>query len=166
LVEGKVEQEALVGKGFVGRKRGFLSGWEARFPHCKVFYAGSSFLVFPTPFYASSLTEAVERGLELAESTGKLLSKRFPQVELHYRMEVCRQQMALKGGFTKWIPEGFSFVGDNLIVDFSTGEAEVETYGKFTVDAMLKLCNFLDDFVGGRIKLEYVKPEDSARGFG
>jgi len=152
VIEGKLDASLLQGKGFKVRKRGFVNGWEAAFGKSSVFYAGSAFLVFPKPFYSSSLSKAVEQAIVEVEGVGGKLKRLFPALELHDRSELCRQQMALKGGFTKWIPEGFNFKGDRLIIDFSTGEAEVETYGKFSVESMMNVAGFLDEVGKGEFE--------------
>lgn len=148
----------LVGNGFRVGKRGFLGGWERAFKGCRVFFTGKSFLLFPDPLWARSNLDAVEKLFGLVESIGGRLEELFG-VRLPVRCEVCRSQMALVGGFSAWIPEGFSFVGETVIIDFSTGVPEFETYGKFTVDGMLKVAEHLDgvakgDFEARQLALE------------
>jgi hypothetical protein len=139
----------LSDKGFTARKRGFMKGFEKKIRGVAVFWSGSSFLLFPDPIHAKSALEAVELGFALSERVGKELEAWFPGLELFCRAEVCRQQLALKGGVTKWIPDKFSFQGERLIIDFSTGEAEIETFGKFSVEGMLNVAEFLDEVAKG-----------------
>jgi hypothetical protein len=141
----------LSSQGFKARKRGFMRGWEREFKQGKVFFTGSNFLLFSKQVYAFSPLEAVEKGLKTAERVGLELQRVFPSVEISCDGEVVRQQLALKGGLTAWIPKGFSFVGDRLIIDFSDGSAEIESYGKFTLEGMSNVASFLDDVAKGSV---------------
>ena len=147
--ESQVDFEYFRGESWKEKRRGILHGFEAKIEGEAVFFCGESFLVYPKPIHAQDFHEAIEKGLTLGERIGRRLEELFPKIKLHYRMEVCRQQMAVKGGWTKWIPEGYSFAGDRLLVDFSTGEAEVESFGKFTVEGMSRVARFLDRIASG-----------------
>jgi hypothetical protein len=116
IVLGKEEltRELFESSGWRAAKYGFKSGfvldwgkWGGR-----VFYAGSSFLVFLKPIEADSIGSAVELALARVEGVGKRLKELFPQVTFFWRADVVKQHLAQVGGVSKWIPDGFRFEGD------------------------------------------------------
>ena len=128
-----------------------MRGFELELQGARVFFVGSSFLVFPKQIYAATLTEAIEEAGKEVERLGRKLQGLFPLLRLHYRKEICREQMALCGGITKWVPKPFNFLDDRLLIDFSTGRAEVESFGQFSYEGMMNVAVFLDSVAKGDV---------------
>jgi predicted transcriptional regulator len=138
-----------------GAKRGFMRGWSAKIRNETVFYSGSSFLIFPQPIRANSILEAVNQGISKIEIIAGVLRAYFPQVEMQFRADLCRQHLAAIGGITLTIPEGFKYQSDTLVVDCSTGVAEIETIDKvYSVEHMRKIISFLDDLATGEMVMQ------------
>jgi DNA-binding MarR family transcriptional regulator len=135
-----------------GAKRGFMRGWTAKLHGETVFYSGSSFLIFPQPTRANSLLEAVKLALSKIEVIAGQLRAMFPQVEMQFRADLCRQHLAMIGSITNTIPEGFKYQSDTLIVDASTGVPEIETIDKvYSIEHMRRIIAFLDDLATGEL---------------
>lgn len=133
-----------------GAKRGFMRGWTTKIRQETVFYSGSSFLIFLQPVRANSILEAIRTGISKVEVIAGVLRAYFPQVDMQFRADLCRQHLATIGGITLTIPEGFKYQSDTLVVDASTGVAEIETVDKvYAVEHMRKIISFLDDLATG-----------------
>lgn len=146
----------LIKHHFKGNRRGFMRGFEVKIRGTPVFYAGKSFLIYPAPIPAGSPHQAIEAGLRELDLILEVLARWFPQVELHNRRELCRQHLAMIGGLSELIPDGFNYSSDRIVVDASTGVIEVETVNKkYAFEDMLKIISFLDSLV----KDELVMPK-------
>lgn len=137
----------LEAAGFTyGKKRAFVRGWEIIIDGTAVFYSTRSFQIFPKPIAAGNLNIAVQKGCWLIAGIIEKLKGWFPYLELGVKAELCRQHMAMIGGITVKIPDGFKYKSDTLIVDSSTGVAEIESISsKYAEEHMREICAFLDD---------------------
>lgn len=153
LLGGRPLEEDLLREGWVNSARGAVRGWGTSWDTVagsqKVFLTGNSLLLFMR-VEAGSIGGALELALRVQESLCERFRELFPGVKLLSRWELCRQHFAWKGGFTDWIPKGFVYAGERLVIDFSTGKAEVETIDKtFAVADMARLSACLEDQARG-----------------
>jgi transposase len=135
-----------------GMKRAFTRGWEAIVDGEAVFYTPSSIQIFPKPIWAGSLDSAVQKGVWKVAGIYEKLRVMFPYLQMAVKTELCRQHLALIGGITIKIPEGFKYKSDTLLVDFSTGIAEIESINSvYAQETMRRIVSFLDDIGRGEL---------------
>lgn len=135
-------------QGFKATQHGKIAGWMLKMPNeWKLFLTGSSLLIFPKPIYAKSIEQAAEEllteGLKIIEKCRRM----FPLIEFHERITRCREHLAMIGGITKLIPEGFNYRSERLCIDSSTGYPEIEAISKWSVEDMLKITSFLEEII-------------------
>jgi len=142
----------LVAKGFVHKRRGVVTGWEWADKEGALFVTGASVQVFVRPVYSYSPFEAVRQGLHAALVAVQRARQVLPWLKVDGRLELCRQQLALMGVFEEWVPKGYKYVSDRLVIDFSLGTAEVETvHRQFSPDDMFKITGFLESLIRGEL---------------
>lgn len=138
----------LVAKGFVARRRGCVTGWEFADGLGSVFVTGKSVCVYLKPVLAGSVFGAVEEGLGKSIGLVRKVCLLLPWLKVDARPQVCREHLALMGVMQAWTPPNFNYKSDRLVIDFSTGTAEIETVNKeFAVDDMLKIAGFFEAVV-------------------
>lgn len=139
--------KSLEQAGFTyGKKRAFARGWEMEIDGVPVFYTTKSFQLFPKPIWAGNLELAIKKGCVLVNSIHEKLKAMFPYIQTSMKQELCRQHIAMIGGVTIKIPEGFRYRSQTFEVDASTGVAEMESISSvYATEHMRKICAFLDD---------------------
>lgn len=123
-----------------------------------VFFTSKSVLILPKPVWAGNVEVAFFQALELAFSFKHRLESWFPGLRLEGTMDLCRHQIAMLGGFSKWVPEGYSYKSDRLVVDASTGEREIETVDPHLAKPdMHKIMHFMEALVRDKVTPELVE---------
>lgn len=135
--------------GFEPKKEGFLKAFSILLPERgRLAWVGKSFLFYCRPVCGKTDLEALENALKLAEEVAAFVGKAFSRVKIHARAELCRQHLARTGGVANYFPKPFYRQGTRVLIDFSTGIPEVETFGAWSVDGARNVHAFLD-FVAG-----------------
>ncbi|MBI4360332.1 helix-turn-helix transcriptional regulator [Candidatus Micrarchaeota archaeon] len=148
----------LVDVGGMATARGFMDGYQIHHDGNKIFFNKSSMLIYPKEVYAGSVYEAAEQLLELGFQISKKMERRFPGLLLEGSFDLCRHHIAMLGGITRWVPSGFHYGTNRLVIDFSTGVAEVETIDKqYAVEDMHRIAKFLDLVGRGAIDPEELR---------
>ena len=135
-----------------GRKRAFVRGWEMTIEGSPVFFTTKSFQIFPKPIWAGNLELAIKKGCLHIALICQKLQQMFPYLQMAAKTELCRQHIAQIGGITIKIPAGFRYRSETFEVDFSTGEAEMESVNStYATEHMRNICAFLDDIGKGEL---------------
>lgn len=140
-------------KGFQRVDRGIFNGYAQDFEGTLIIWTGKSVLCYPKPVQAGSEVEALVRGYAIAERARARWEK-LVGVRLTANLEVCRQQLAVIGGLSVRIPQGYHYASDRVVIDCSTGVAEIETVDKkLAIDDMFTLSHFVDALVRGEVSV-------------
>lgn len=143
----------LVAAGFSAGHIGRIPGFWQRLDGWRVHINGESVLVYcpvggimgKTPY------EAVLNGTEQACGVLEKVLRLLPWLQVSARYELCRQELALMGVTSAWVPEGYKYEGTAIKIDFSTGTAEVETFNRqYTFDQMHRLSLAWDAIAEGQ----------------
>jgi DNA-binding MarR family transcriptional regulator len=141
-----INRQLEKGNFIYGKKRAFARGWETKIDNETVFYTATSFQIFLKPIWAGSIDEAVKKAVWKVSGIYEKLQEMFPYLSMSVRQELCRQHLAMIGGITIKIPDGFKYRSDTLVVDFSTGVAEIESENTvWAIEVMRRITAFLDD---------------------
>jgi len=128
------------------------TGFQRQIEGWRVLLTGRSLLAYcpRDGIFAPSVYRAVLAGTESACSIAENVQKAIPWLKLSARFEICRQHLALMGLCEGWVPPGFKYSGEAIIVDFSKGPPEVETFRRsYAVDDMLRLARAWDEIAAG-----------------
>lgn len=143
-------------KGAIWKQRGpqNIRGWEVRINSHPVMLTGKSILIFPQPVRAPNIHACVLESFKIMETIRRKIMRWAPYLQLAEKTEVCRQHLAMVGGFTELIPAGFKYQSDRLVIDYSTGKAELEGINKtFAVEDMQVLMQHFEAIVRGEMVL-------------
>lgn len=142
----------LLAAGFSAGRQGFVSGFVRRLDGWRVVVTTQSVLLYCPKggIVGGSPYDAVLKGLEQSCSIVARVQALLPWLDVAARYELCRQELALMGVAKEWVPEGFRYASDRLVIDFSTGTAEVEAVDRaYAVDDMIRLARFWDQVARG-----------------
>lgn len=139
---------------FWTNRRGVVHGWEVKLEGVPVVLTGSSVLIYPDHIIAESVSECVRTCFALMEKVRAKLQVWAPYLEFTEKTEICKQHLALNGGFTALIPEGYKYASDRLIIDYSLGPCDFEAiHPKFATEDMHKLMALFEGYIRGEIAL-------------
>lgn len=127
--------------GFIAGRYGKIPSFISRIDEFKIYWTGQSLMILPDKIYAKSAMHATEILLDRTMQLKEKLKAMFPFVDFAEKVEICRMHLATVGGPTKFIPEGFNYRSDLLVIDGSEGLPEIETIGPLSVENMLKLIH-------------------------
>lgn len=135
-----------------GKKRAFARGWEAIVDGEAVFYTPTSFQIFLKPIWAGTIDLALRKAVWKVAGIYEKLKEMFPYMQMAIKTELCRQHLAMIGAITIKIPDHFNYRSDTLLVDFSTGVAEIESDNTvWGQEQMRRIVGVLDDIGRGEV---------------
>lgn len=139
---------------FWTNRRGAIHGWEVKLEGVPVVLTGSSVLIYPKHIWAQSVSECVKICFDLMERIKAKLQVWAPYLQFTEKTEICRQHLALNGGFASLIPEGYKYQSDRLTIDYSLGPCDFEAiHPKFATEDMHKIMALVEGFIRGEYQI-------------
>lgn len=156
-------ERRLLKGGFVAVQRATYGGFEAKMSGCIVLASPVSvWVMFKEP--GATVKRAVRAGLKRALGVKTMLENKFPGLKLNADGLLTRQHLAVRGGFSLQVPEGYKYRSDRLMIDASQkdekGNPVIEFEGihsKLAHEDMARVMAFWEALIRGEVSLDALK---------
>jgi hypothetical protein len=155
-------QARLERGGYVVSSRRHYRGWQVKTEDVTVFVTSKTVWWLVKPVYAAEISEALNTALGVALDAKNRFENSFA-FRLGYPeriLSLSRQELAMIGGLTRYVPDGFNMesADGRLRIDHSEGPAEIETFHKqFALDDMTRIFEFQAEVARGNVSPEELK---------